>query len=559
MSPLNRRLKDLDDYLSPTDIVLRQLREMARLRSMTEYLASLKDGPTSDWPLKRMIRQAQRAVEKSMKGMPSDAIGERVREAVRDVLFLWHLYLKLNDRIKVGLRVAQPTIAWLYSEYRHILLYRQLSDASRDFPFPLDPQTAPAVDAALANQVQSWASLGDASTIVDWPYEVNQPDKVGDEDFDESRARAYRKVERGLRRLVRSKDIAAGKLVSLPAVPIPFLRNAPLIEGRWGDATVLELAEFGIILQDRGWTPRGSDDSHPLAFDEFTRADAEGEFSSIDDAAWHDARHAATDRVRAYPGRRRAFHGRDYVNLAPYQKWRARTVGARLDASTENGFVVPSGNNWVKNRGPNAVLSGCWVGPINSVVDPDMWFVHDSHTARRLQTARIKLFAKLRSSALDRKISTEEEAVSRWRRLAEDAIALIEGLAAAVERIRDTHFRGNEIVQTEYAQCLHAYRTALRLNLRLFDSEWEHGDPVQAYFDDRHRPQDRQTAYSPRERDSIERIEERIVLFAERMAHAILREAQYEALKSVGDRAAANRLLDQVLDEYRSERKDCGR
>ena len=213
----------------------------------------------------------------------------------------------------------------------------------------------------------------------------------------------------------------------------------------------------------------------------------------------------------------------------------------------------------MKNRGPNAVLSGCWVGPINSVVDPDMWFVHDSHTARRLQTARIKLFAKLRSSALDRKISTEEETVSRWRDRAEDAIALIEGLAAAVERIRDTHFRGNEIVQTEYAQCLHAYRTALRLNLRLFDSEWEHGDPVQAYFDDRHRPQDRQTAYSPRERDSIERIEERIVLFAERMAHEILREAQYEALKSVGDRAAAKRLLDQVLDEYRSERKDCGR
>ena len=240
MSPLNRRLKDLDDHLSPTDIVLRQLREMARFRSMTEYLASLKDGPTSNWPLKRMIRQARRAVEKSMKGMPSDAIEERVREAVRDVLFLWYLYLKLNDRIEVGLRVAQPTIAWLYREYRHILLYRQLSDASRDFPYPVDPQTAAAVDAALANQVQSWASLGDASTIVDWPYEVNQPDNVGDEDFDESRARAYRKVERGLRRLVPSKDIAAGKLVSLPAVPIPFLSSAPLLDGRLRDECLNE-------------------------------------------------------------------------------------------------------------------------------------------------------------------------------------------------------------------------------------------------------------------------------------------------------------------------------
>ena len=246
MSPLNRRLKDLDDYLSPTDIVLRQLREMARFRSIAEYLAS--PGRT-DLPLKRMTRQARRAVEKSMKGMPSDAIERHVREAVRDVLFLSYLYLKLNHRIELGLRVARPTIAWLYSDYLRIRLSLQLSDASRDFPYPVDPQTAAAVDAALANQVQSWASLGDASTIVHWPYEVNQPDKVGDEDFDASRARASRKVKRALRRRVRSKELATGKLVSLAALPIPFLRDAPLLEGRWIDIVVLELAELGVILQ----------------------------------------------------------------------------------------------------------------------------------------------------------------------------------------------------------------------------------------------------------------------------------------------------------------------
>ena len=278
------------------------------------------------------------------------------------------------------------------------------SDASRDFPYPVDPQTAAAVDAALANQVQSWDSLGDASTIVHWPYEVNQPDKVGDEDFDASRARAYRKVKRALTRRVQSNDVEAGKVVSLHDSPHPFLSAAPLLEGCWIDIVVLELAELGVILQDRGWTPRESGDSHPLAFKEFVRADAEGEFSSIDDAAWHDARQAATDRVRSYRGRRRVIKGRDYVKFTPYQRWRAGTVGARLEASTENGFVVPSWNDWLKSRGPDAALSGCWVGPINSAVDPDMWFVHDSHTARRLQTARIKLFAELRSSALDRKV-----------------------------------------------------------------------------------------------------------------------------------------------------------
>ena len=555
MSPLNRRLKDLDDYLSPTDIVLRQLREMARFRSIAEYLAS--PGRT-DLPLKRMTRQARRAVEKSMKGMPSDAIERHVREAVRDVLFLSYLYLKLNHRIELGLRVARPTIAWLYSDYLRIRLSLQLSDASRDFPYPVDPQTAAAVDAALANQVQSWDSLGDASTIVHWPYEVNQPDKVGDEDFDASRARAYRKVKRALTRLVQSNDVEAGKVVSLHDSPHPFLSAAPLLEGCWIDIVVLELAELGVILQDRGWTPRGSGDSHPLAFAEFVRADAEGDLSPIDDAAWHDARHAATDRVRSYRRRRRAFQGRDYVNFTPYQEWRAGTVGARLEASTENGFAVPSWNDWLKSRGPNAVLSGCRVGPINSAVDPDMWFVHDSHTARRLQTARIKLFAELRSSALDRRFSTEEEAVSRWRRLAEDAIALIEGLTAAVERIRDSHFRGQEILFTEYAERLHDDRTTLRLNIGLFDSEWENGDPVHAYFYDRSFPQNRETAYSPHEREAIERIYDRIVQSGESLAHEIILEARRDALLDVDDREASTH-ADQELDQFLSERMDGAR
>ena len=479
---------------------------------------------------------------------------------MRDVLFLSYLYLKLNHRIELGLRVARPTIAWLYSDFRRILLYRQLSDASRDFPYPVDPQTAAAVDAALANQVQSWDSLGDARTIVHWPYEVNQPDKVGDEDFDASRARASRKVKRALTRLVQSNDVEAGKVVSLHDSPHPFLSAAPLLEGCWIDIVVLELAELGVILQDRGWTPRPIGRLSPTRLQGVRSSRRRGRTPRpIDDASWHDARQAATDRVRSYRGRRRVIKGRDYVKFTPYQRWRAGTVGARLEASTENGFVVPSWNDWLKNRGPDAALSGCWVGPINSAVDPDMWFVHDSHTARRLQTARIKLFAELRSSALDRRFSTEEEAVSRWRRLAEDAIALIEGLAAAVERIRDSHFRGQEILFTEYAERLHDDRTTLRLNIGLFDSEWENGDPVHAYFYDRSFPQDRETAYSPHEREAIERIYDRIVQSGESLAHEIILEARRDALLDVDGREAASTHADQELDQFLSERMDGAR
>ena len=209
-----------------------------------------------------------------------------------------------------------PTVDFLWSELCRLVLHIQLShDASRS-AYPLDSHTSAAAWAALANQVRSWDSLSDPSTFRQWGYIQLQPND--DEDLIEWLTGNSTTIKRELQRLVRSKDIAAGKVVSLPALPIPFLRNAPLIEGRWIDATVLELAEFGAVLEDRGWTPRPTDDSHPLAFQEFVQADAEGESSPIDDASWLDARQAATDRVRSYRGKRRAFQGRDYVNLAPY-------------------------------------------------------------------------------------------------------------------------------------------------------------------------------------------------------------------------------------------------
>ena len=74
MSSLNRRLDGLDGHLSPTEIVLRELRVMARFTSIAEYLES---PGRRELPLNRMTRQARRAVQKALKGSPSDEI-ERI-------------------------------------------------------------------------------------------------------------------------------------------------------------------------------------------------------------------------------------------------------------------------------------------------------------------------------------------------------------------------------------------------------------------------------------------------------------------------------------------------
>ena len=108
--------------------------------------------------------------------------------------------------------------------------------------------------------------------------------------------------------------VRAGRLVTLPAVPIPFLASTPLLEGAWIDLTVLKLAEFGAILADRGRGLRGSGDAHPLASEEFVTTDARGGQVPIDESTWREADKSAGARVGRYRGGRRRFGGRTYVS-----------------------------------------------------------------------------------------------------------------------------------------------------------------------------------------------------------------------------------------------------
>ena len=559
MKSFNTRIDDLGDHLSPTDIVLRELREMARVSSPTEYLASLKD---FERPLNWMTRQARRAVQESPKGYSGDAIEERVREAVRDVLFLWYLYLQVNRRIHDDLRTALPMMIHLAADVRFRLLdesrradaARAWLRASRDFPYPLDPETAGSVEAALAHQVESWIVLRDAETIDEWVDE-----ELGGEDDDEvsedSAARIARRVEREIRRLVRSNEIEPGKVVSLLDSPHPFLSSAPLLDGRWIDITVLELAELGAILADGGCALRGSGDLHTLAWEEFVRTDAQGERSPIDHASWHDARDSARDRVRSYRGGRRVVSGRDYVECALYQRWRCRSLGARLDASVENGFVVSSWNDWVKRQGRRAVLAGIRVEPIDALAVAGTWTVHDAKSARRLQVDRANRFAELRSAAIGKETPTEgptavDEAAVPWRGGAAHVLTLVEGLAAAVEGIRSTYFRNAEIVFTELVEPLDRFRADLREVLGLFESPRHWADPSLPCLGVHAVGRDGETAHAKHQESVRKQVKPHVVQTGKRIAKEIIRDARFDSVIHVRDRDAAEKIIDEELDEF---------
>ena len=82
---------------------------------------------------------------------------------------------------------------------------------------------------------------------------------------------------------------------------------------------------------------------------------------------------------------------------------------------------------------------------------------------------------------------------------------------------------------------------------------------MHAYFYDRSFPQNRETAYSPHEREAIERIYDRIVQSGESLAHEIILEARRDALLDVDDREAASTHANQELDQFLSERMDGAR
>ena len=553
MSSLRRRLDSLGDYLAPIEIFLRWLREVARFPSLHDYLASLKGAPDSAWPLFRLPDEADRAATSATKGMPRRTAQNKVREDVRDVVFLWHLHSNVNARISDEVRSASPNIALLFADLVRRFREQQHRSgaldawmrACRDLPYPLDADTAATVEAALAHRVESWTLLREAETIEDWVLDELETADV-DEVPEESLAKTSRKVERGLKRLVRSGEVRAGKLVSVPSVPHPFLSSAPLLDGRWIDVVVLELAELGAILEDRGYALRGSRDLHSLAWEQFVRTDEHGHDSPTDDASWLDAREAATDRVHTYRGRRRVIDGRDYVNLSLYQKWRSRKLGSRLEASTELGFVVSTWNDWVEKQGPNAVLADVRLQPLEHLVDADAWTVHDAVSARRLQTTRASLLADLRSSPRDADV---DEIRFRWRDRAEYFLVLVDALTVAVDRIRSTHFRNAEILFPNCSADLERCREDIRKAIEFFDALRTWDDPWSARFGSQTLPEDDDNPDDQQEEEHRKRIEDRIARTAARIARDLLLQARVEALAFIGEKNAARDLIDQELDE----------
>jgi hypothetical protein len=93
---LQRRVSKLEEFLSPTQLVLRWMAEAHAYRDVPAYVASLlaKDPPVA--PLDRLAREAIQGARSANRGKRPEVVDAAVRSALRETVFRYELVLRIN-------------------------------------------------------------------------------------------------------------------------------------------------------------------------------------------------------------------------------------------------------------------------------------------------------------------------------------------------------------------------------------------------------------------------------------------------------------------------------
>jgi hypothetical protein len=115
----DRRLDKIADQLTPQQAVLLWMQEAHQHPTISEYMDSLRDAPDTKYPMMHLPPQVEQAVRAARKGEKPEVITRAVRQAVREVGFLFYLQLQLNTRLWADWRAMCLQLAYTASELRH--------------------------------------------------------------------------------------------------------------------------------------------------------------------------------------------------------------------------------------------------------------------------------------------------------------------------------------------------------------------------------------------------------------------------------------------------------
>ena len=170
------------------------------------------------------------------------------------------------------------------------------------------------------------------------------------------------------------------------------------MEGEWIDAHVVELAEWGALLQKKRLVfryPNG--DNAPIAWKRIGKTTKDGFHEVHEKTLWKN-RDAARARVSAIPGSTQDIGGRRYLRFEEYARWKGRAVPGKLEK--QSGILASSWNAWQEREGPQAQLTGVSVSPIKCWAEEYPYSVHEAGEARKRAKERTDLLTFLPSRTL---------------------------------------------------------------------------------------------------------------------------------------------------------------
>ena len=406
MSKNIQRVAKLETGLTPKQAILLWFQEAHGFNTIFEYIHHLKSQPDSAAPIPRLTDQVAEAVKQTLKGHRREEIDKAVRQAYKDVLFLFFLHQQVNRKLISEERYFWTQGRFLIAELKSLLREQALGRRMRwneirvgiETPYPLDSETAAAVEAAKQHYVMTWELLEEGDDLGQWLLEsflakgnTALPDgaygmmsgakhlysKVPTEDevrplFED--AESFQKFLDGedysygladvpdaeydahYEAIVEAiKGVAKqGIVVDMPSVPHQFLQEAPLVDGDWIDSYMVELAEWGARIREREFLLEEPEDNHPMAWHGIIDPK---DGSEVDAAVaiklWQQTR----KHLAGFPGRTRVIDERQYLSFADYLKWRGRRNKGDLKSGMRRGLVVSSWNQWVESQGGEGVAT----------------------------------------------------------------------------------------------------------------------------------------------------------------------------------------------------------
>ena len=497
MSKNIQRVAKLETGLTPKQAILLWFQEAHGFNTIFEYIHHLKSQPDSAAPIPRLTDQVAEAVKQTLKGHPREEIDKAVRQAYKDVLFLFFLHQQVNRKLISEERYFWTQGRFLIAELKSLLREQALGRRMRwnqirvgiETPYPLDSETAAAVEAAKQHYVMTWELLEEGDDLGQWLLEsflakgrTALPDgaygmmsgakhlysKMPTEDevrplFED--AESFQKFLDGedysygladvpdaeydehYEAIVSAiKGVAKqGIVVDMPSVPHQFLQEAPLVNGEWIDGYIVELAEWGARLVEKGLLLEESGDYHPMAWKRIINQEHGSEAcAAVSMKLWQQTR----KRLAAFPGSTRVIDERQYLNFADYLKWRGRRNKGDLKSGMRRGLVVSSWNQWVEEHGCEGVatLAGVASGILDCYLNGYRYRV--CRNAGELAEEVSRRESLLESVQVGKPDSSNDERfrqrVEHWKISALGFLPEIYILSRAINSISQRYFEGQD-------------------------------------------------------------------------------------------------------------------